>query len=265
MSSQFDVSLFRQQLDSQWLGHSVCYFEELESTNTYLKKISADEVEQGMLCLTDNQTRGRGQYERDWQSEPGENLTFSLALKPPSTERFHVLTLSCALALVEHLNNSLSENSSACIKWPNDVMFNDKKTAGLLTETVFSGNKFDRLVIGIGLNVNQTEFTDELEEKTTSIRKEIGKRINREKFLCDLLNRIEYKYNMWQRQQPDLLKSINRNVRGYGQWIGLKVDGEMREDTYKLLGIDETGQLLMLNHDGGIEKFSYEQIRLVTD
>jgi BirA family biotin operon repressor/biotin-[acetyl-CoA-carboxylase] ligase len=265
LSSQFDDSLFRQKLTSQWLGHSFCYFEELESTNTYLKKLPADEVKQGMICLTDNQTRGRGQYERNWQSAPEKNLTFSLAFLPSSAERFHVLTLACALALVEELNDFGRDNSTVCIKWPNDVLYNDKKIAGLLTETVFNGNKFDRLVIGIGLNVNQKIFSDELKETATSIRKETGKRINREGFLSELLNRIEYKYNLWQRQEQDLLKSINRNVRGYGQWIGLKVDGEMREDTYKLLGIDETGQLLMLNHDGGIEKFSYEQIRLVTD
>lgn len=265
MNSQFDVSLFRQQLNSQWLGQSFCYFEELESTNTYLKKLPADDVEQGMICFTDNQTRGRGQYERNWQSAPGENLTFSLAFLPSSAERFHVLTLACALALVEQLNESVNGDATACIKWPNDVLYNDKKMAGLLTETVFNGNKFDRLVIGIGVNINQEIFSDDLEEIATSIRKETGDRINREDFLAEFLNRIEYKYNMWQRQKQDLLKSINRNVRGYGQWIGLKVDGKMREDTYKLLGIDETGQLLMLNHDGGIEKFSYEQIRLVTD
>lgn len=265
MDSQFDVSLFQQQLSSQWLGQSCYYFKELESTNTYLKKLPSDEVEQGMICLTDNQTRGRGQYERNWQSAPGENLTFSLVFFPPSAERFHVLTLACALALVEYLNDSVSGGSTACIKWPNDVLYNDKKTAGFLTESVFNGNKFDRLVIGIGLNVNQQTFSDELRKTATSIRKETGRQICREELLSKLLKRIEYKYNMWHRQQPDLLRSINRNVRGYGQWIGLKVDGELREDTYKLLGIDETGQLLMLNHDGGIEKFSYEQIRLVTD
>lgn len=265
MNSQFDVSQFRQQLTSQWLGQSFCYFEELKSTNTYLKKLPAEEVEQGMICLTDDQIQGRGQYERNWHSAPGKNLTFSLAFLPPSSERFHVLTLACALALVEQLNDSVSSNGKACIKWPNDVLYNNKKIAGLLTETVFNGNKFDRLVIGVGLNINQKNFSDELADTATSIRKEIDKTIAREKYLSELLSRIEYKYNMWQRNQQDLLKSINRNIRGYGQWIGLKVDGEMRENTYKLLGIDETGQLLMLNHDGGIEKFSYEQIRLVTD
>lgn len=264
MSSLFDVSLFRNKLNTQWLGHSYCYFEELKSTNTYLKKLPPEEVKQGMICLTDNQLRGRGQYERNWQSEPAKNLTFSLIFLPPSTERFHVLTLACALAIVEHLN-AFEGGDAACIKWPNDVLLNGKKTAGLLTETMFNGNRFDRLVLGIGLNINQEKFPETLANKATSVKKEIGETVEREQFLSNLLSRIEHKYSLWQRQHQNLYIAINRNIRGYGQWVGLKVNGEMKPNTYKLLGIDETGQLLMLGHDGGIEKFTYEQIRLVTD
>lgn len=217
-----------------------------------------------MICITDHQTRGRGQYERNWESNPGANLTFSMVFLPLSSERFHVLTLACALAVVEHLNE-LDGSAIASIKWPNDVLLNSKKTAGLLTETMFNGNKFDRLVLGVGLNVNQEKFPEALTDKATSVKKETGKYIEREQFLCDLISRIEYKYSLWQRQQPDLHKIINRNIRGYGQWVGLKVNGELKPDAYKLLGIDQQGQLLVLDHEGGIETFTYEQIRLVTD
>jgi BirA family biotin operon repressor/biotin-[acetyl-CoA-carboxylase] ligase len=89
--------------------------------------------------------------------------------------------------------------------------------------------------------------------------------MNRETMLCDLLGRIEYKYRLWSRRKSDLLKSINRNIEGYGQWIRVIVNDKMLDDTYKLLGIDESGKLLMLNQDAGIESFSYEQIRLVVD
>jgi len=264
VNTQFDKTLYRQHLHTQWLGHGLCYFEELKSTNTYLKKRPAEDIEQGMLCLTDHQTQGRGQYERKWESEQGKNLTFSLAFVPSSAERFHVLTLASALALVEHLNDLL-DAPCACIKWPNDVLLNDKKMAGFLTETVFSGNTFDRLVIGIGINVNQEQFSEELADTATSIRLETGNEIDREIFLTDLLSRIEYKYNLWQRKKSGLLKSINRNIKGYGQWIGVKVNGQLRDKAYKLLGINEQGQLLVLNQDAGIETFSYEQIQLVTD
>lgn len=265
MDTQFDLNAFQRQLSTQWLGQGISYFQELHSTNSYVKSLSADEIEHGSLCITDNQTRGRGQYERNWESETGKNLTFSLVFTPPTTERFHVLTLACALALVEYLNEIVKENPCASIKWPNDVVLQNKKIAGLLTESMFNGNKLDRLVIGIGLNVNQEKFSPELKEKATSVRLEKEESVAREKLLADLLSRIEYSYHLWDRRKTDLLKSINQNIVGYGQWVGLKVNDELREGTFKLLGINETGKLLLLNKDGGIESFSYEQIRLVTD
>lgn len=241
------------------------FFEELESTNSYIKKLSGDEIEQGMLCLTDHQTKGRGQYERKWESERGKNLTFSLAFKPSANDRLHVLTLACALAIVEYLNDSVDGEPCACIKWPNDVMLNNRKVAGLLTETVFSGNVLDRLVIGIGLNVNQQKFPGEIAKGATSLSLEMKKSVNREKLLCDILQRIEHKYQLWDRHKNELIKEINRNIIGYGQWIGLIIDEQLQEDPYKLLGINEHGELMMLNQDGGLESFSYEQIRLVTN
>jgi BirA family biotin operon repressor/biotin-[acetyl-CoA-carboxylase] ligase len=264
LSSTFDRSVFLQQLHTRWLGHSFRYFEELASTNTYLKKLSSEEIEHGLFCLTDHQRRGRGQYERKWESGKGQNLTFSIALTPTDTGRFHVLTLACALGIVEKLNEFLNASCTA-IKWPNDIILNDKKTGGILTEAVFSGNTFDRLIIGIGLNINQKKFSDELEEVATSVSLEKGERVNRERFLADLLNRIEYKYTLWEQQQSSLIKTINRNIIGYGQWVGLKIDDETQDDLYKLLGIDENGALLMLNRDGGIDSFSYEQIQLITN
>lgn len=217
-----------------------------------------------MICLADDQIKGRGQYERSWESESGQNLTFSLAFRPQTTDGFHVLTLACALAIVDCIDELLSD-SKVCIKWPNDVMVNRKKIAGLLTETMFSGNTLDRLIMGIGLNVNQEVFSSEVSGTATSIVIEKGELVEREKLLSDLLSRIEYNYSLWQRRQPDLLKSINRNIIGYGEWVELSVNGRLLEDTFKMLGIDESGQLVVLSEDGELKSFSYEQIRLITD
>ncbi|TYP91732.1 BirA family transcriptional regulator, biotin operon repressor / biotin-[acetyl-CoA-carboxylase] ligase [Fodinibius salinus] len=264
MYSTFDQSVYQQELSTQWLGHSFSYFEELESTNSHVKNISAEEVTHGMVCLADDQIKGRGQYERNWESESGENLTFSLVFRPQTTDRFHVLTLACALAIVDYIDELLP-NSNVCIKWPNDVMIDQKKVAGLLTETMFSGNTLDRLIIGIGLNVNQKAFSSEVSGKATSIAIEKGQTVERENLLSELLSRIEYNYNLWQRRRQDLLKSINRNIIGYGQWIELIVNGQLLEDTFKMLGINKAGQLVVLGEDGELKSFSYEQIRLVTD
>lgn len=264
MSNSFDESAFGKKLSTQWLGQDFHYYASLPSTNTYIKKLAAEEVRQGMVVLTDNQLKGRGQYDREWESQPGQNLTFSMVFKPQGTEGFHVLTMTCALALVEQLK-AVDQKACAHIKWPNDVLLNDKKVAGLLTETVFLGNKLDRLVIGIGLNINQQVYHEDLTGKATSVRLETGKKISRELFLSKLLHRIEYKYHLWHRNQSDLLKKVNREIEGYGKWIGLRINGKKKDDPYKLLGVNESGRLVVLNKEGGLESFSYEQIRIITD
>lgn len=250
-------------LHTHWLGQSLLYFPQLGSTSTHLKKLSSDEVAHGTLCITDHQTKGRGQYERDWESKPGKNLTFTLAFKPTFAERFHVLTLTCAKVLVDQIEDNLGLKSS--IKWPNDVIIDDKKVGGLLTETTFSGNKLDRLLVGIGLNVNQDKFSEELDEVATSLKKEFGHKIDREKFLAEYLSRVEHEYSRWHKNDAELLKEINCKLVGHGNWVRLKVNGNVSEDKSKLIGVNEQGQLTVINNEGGIDTFSYEQIRLIAD
>lgn len=265
MLNTFDVKLFKQELDTQWLGRNVHHFDKLDSTNVYAKQLPKDQVSQGLICITDNQLKGRGQYDRGWESEPGKNLTFTLIFLPGRGERFHILTLACALSLVECLKNLTGSDECACIKWPNDVLLNDRKVAGLLTESIFTGDKVNRLLIGIGINVNQTTFSEDNKKKATSIAVETGKAISREKLLAAMMNRIEHTYGQWHTHNEDLLKSINRSIKGHGQRVKLKVDGTVREDKYKFIGISDEGSLLVLDKEDGIESFSYEQIRLIID
>src|SRR5699024_2760351 len=108
-------------------------------------------------------------------------------------------------------------------------------------------------------------FSSDLSSKATSLRLETGKRHPREHLLNELLRRIEFKYHLWNQKLPVLYRKINRKINGYGQWVRLVIDNKIQEGTYKLLGINEAGMLLVLNQEGGIESFSYEQIRIVTD
>ena len=229
----FEVNTFKNALTTQWLGHKVLYFEELESTNTYLKKLPADEISHGLLCLVDRQTKGRGQYEKSWDSQPEKNLTFTIALKPKESGRFHIFTLVCAKAIIDELEEEYG--LAPYIRWPNDLYVGDEKIAGLLTESTFSGNKIDRLLVGIGLNVNQEQFPDRLKDIAGSLKLLTGKELSREELLARVLSRIEYGYGRWHKQDP------------------------------QLLGINEKGQMAVINPEGEIETFSYEQIRIIAD
>ena len=245
------------------MGYDLHYFEELESTNSYMKQVGGDKIAHGSICLADHQTKGRGQYERNWVSAPGQNLTFTMAFRPSAAERLHVLTLTCARVAVQIIENSTG--IEAFIKWPNDIVLNGKKTGGLLTETVFSGNSLDRVLVGAGLNINQESFGPSLKESATSLSLETGSTFDREQLLADFMGLCEYYYGLWSRNDTALLKSINQKIIGYGEWIGLSVNGHDYSGRYKLIGINERGELAVINEDAEVETFSYEQIRLITD
>lgn len=259
----FRVNTFKKTLSTQWLGHDFSFFEELESTNTYAKKLPRNEITHGSLYLANYQTKGRGQYEKRWETRPGKNLTFTLVFIPQQSSSFHILTLACAKAIIDGIVERTG--LKALLKWPNDIFVEDKKIGGLLTESTFSGNKIDRLLVGIGLNINQEIFSEELQDKASSLKLLTGKKQSREQILADLLARIEYAYGRWHKRDRSLLKEINQKIQGYGQWVTLQIDKEIRDEPAKLLGINEYGQLAVINREGEIETFSYEQIRIIAD
>lgn len=259
----FDVNTFKKALTTRWLGHDLVYFQELDSTNTYLKKLPGREISHGLLCLVDSQTKGRGQYNKSWETKPGKNLTFTIAFKPSESGRFHIVTLVCAKAIIDELEDRYGLNPY--MKWPNDIFVGDKKIAGLLTESTFSGNKIDRLLVGIGLNVNQEDFPKELMNIAGSLKLLTGEKISREELLASLLSRMEYGYGRWHKRDQSQLKEINQKIEGYGRWVKLKIGDKIREKPGKLLGINEKGQMTIINPEGEIETFSYEQIRIIAD
>ncbi len=256
----FDQTLFEQHLATSWLGRSFTFFEELPSTNSYAKKVASEGSLHGALVLADHQTGGRGQSERQWHVQPKKNLTFSLVFEPQKAERFILLTLSCALAISEVINSRAK--LLAKLKWPNDILFNGKKLCGILTETQFSGNHLERMVIGIGLNINQTDFAGGLENTATSLAIETGITYQREKLLAEILQKIEYRYRHWSQFSPELIRAINQTLIGYGQWTHLKVNDKLLDGEYKFLGVNEVGELVALNKELDVQKFAFEQVRV---
>lgn len=101
--------------------------------------------------------------------------------------------------------------------------------------------------------------------KATSLKLESGSEFDRESLLAKYCNFLEYSYTQWHKNDTSLLRAINQKLVGYGQWIKLSVNGDSRPEKYKLLGINENGELTVINQESAVETFSYEQIRLHTD
>ncbi|HBX65533.1 MAG: biotin--[acetyl-CoA-carboxylase] ligase [Balneola sp.] len=256
----FNPELFEKHVATSWLGRSFYFFKELPSTNSYAKQMDSSAPHHGSLVVADHQTGGRGQYERKWQVEPGQNLTFSLVFEPLKGERFTLLTLACALAVSDVID--AQADISTKLKWPNDILCDGKKLCGILTETQFSGSKVERVVVGIGLNVNQKCFEGELKEKATSLSKESSGSFCREELLAEVVQKIEYYYRLWNQFSPDLVKHINRKMIGFGEWTNLIVNNEELEGEYKFLGVNDAGALLALDKDFDVKTFAYEQVRV---
>ena len=132
--------------------------ESTDSTSSHLAGI-AEGCAHGTAVMARVQTAGRGQRGNSWEAEPGMNITLSLLLRPEGIEpaRQFIISQAVSLAIVEMLD-SFIEADTVSIKWPNDIYVNDSKIAGILIENVISGSAISRSIVGVGLNVNQTEF-----------------------------------------------------------------------------------------------------------
>lgn len=187
------------------------YQPVLPSTNDALKTRESDDFVHGMCLVTGHQTAGRGQHRREWKTTPGENLTFSLGLKPPARLNVHNLLHVAGLSVAKALDETGLHPS---IKWPNDVLVNGRKICGILTEATYQGNKLRRYIIGTGINVNQTEFEEELSTTATSVLNE-GADISREDLLSAFFKLFSTYYKMWESQRKVWLDEYNSYLQGF--------------------------------------------------
>lgn len=259
----FNCDLYRSNLNTAWLGADLIYKESVTSTNSLMKSAGESEFEHGSICVADHQTQGKGQYQRTWESEKGENLTFTIAFKPGSGDRLPLLTLCCALGVARAIDREGIENCK--IKWPNDLLIDGSKIAGVLTESVFLGRSPERVLVGIGLNVNQKTFGDAVGAEATSMALENNAPVSREKILCAILSEIEHLYTRWHHRDTELCKDVNDRLIGFGQWVNISINDEMQENKYKFLGMNDKGECVMLNEGLNVHTFSYEQIRVFPD
>lgn len=257
----FNTNQFKKKLQTEWLGSDFIYKTETASTNSDLKRLPSDHLIHGTVLLTDSQVGGRGQYERSWISETGKNLTFTIALKPHDQDRLSLLNLVSAWGVIQALNGIYG--CHFYLKWPNDILTSSGKAGGILTESIFNGSKLGRVLVGIGLNVNQLVFPGL--NKATSLALEVGEPCCREELLCRILEDIEQAYKKWQKHDIRLIHDINRSLDGFGGWVRYSVNGNKKEGKVKFLGINEKGHLRILKSDMEVKIFTYEQIRIHTD
>ena len=220
-------------------------FKTLESTNQYLQNLLNEGIDiVDNIVVTDYQTSGKGQGKNVWESEDGKNLLFSIALDMSflKAENQFILTQIVSVTMINVLKNYLPEESLS-IKWPNDIYFNDKKIAGILIKNEIKGMMMGTSIIGIGLNVNQTSFDDNL-PNPISMKMITGKDFD----LDELLSAISYQLSVNSQQstannQPPTANSYIKHLYRYKQWASYEHEGSVKE--MMIIGYDQFGRLIL--------------------
>lgn len=182
--------LLKKQLNTKFIGQTIKYIPELDSTNNEAKRNT--HFPDGTLFLTDMQTGGKGRLGREWLSEPGTGIYMSLLLFPNlPAEEISQITLIAGIAVCRALGNN------SRIKWPNDIVIASKKICGILTESITANDGMSSVICGIGINVNSSSFPEELSDKATSLFMETGKKYSREKKIANVLNEFEMLYEQF--------------------------------------------------------------------
>ena len=181
--------------DTAVVGRTLRCFEQLDSTNLYLKRAAAEGAPDGLAVLADAQTAGRGRRGRSFQSAGGKGLYLSVLLRPPLTqEALLPLTGLCAVSVCDAVEEVTGTRPQ--IKWTNDLVLRGRKLGGILTELVTVGARLDAVVIGIGLNVSQQadDFSGEVAGLATSLSLALGREFSRDALAAALLHALDRLY-----------------------------------------------------------------------
>jgi BirA family biotin operon repressor/biotin-[acetyl-CoA-carboxylase] ligase len=243
----FDLEKFDIKLDTDTIGRHFIYAQEVPSTNTELLNNKNDYDSNGTVIFAENQTKGKGRMNRQWYSTKNMNLTFSILITDPRylRKKVNMLNYSASLAVALSIENLFQLHTE--LKWPNDVLIAGKKVAGILIESTSSGSKIDRLVLGIGINVNQSSFQGKFTLEPTSIRNELGHSVERERVLAEVLNHFEELLGNAISSPNIILNEWRERCGMIGKHITVMNDENTKRGIFE--DIDEDGFLILRSTD----------------
>jgi BirA family biotin operon repressor/biotin-[acetyl-CoA-carboxylase] ligase len=243
------------------VGHKIIRLDKVDSTNTFLSEnLNNSDFFEGIIVVANQQLKGRGQGQNIWLSKDGENLLFSILLKP-----------KCDLNYQYHLNQLIA--NSICqtlklygldsqIKWPNDILVKNKKIAGILIENKIKGKILDSSIVGIGLNIEQSEFPKEL-VNPTSMLLELQKNIDKDDVLNSFIIQLEKNYFQFKRKEFDLInKEYQSNLFGKNKKISFLIKNKRVEGVLKL--VNNQGQLVVEINDA-LQNYSNSEIKIIME
>ena len=249
-----DLAKVRGYLDAKRLGTKFHYFDEIGSTNTHARELAEKGAAEGEVVLAESQTHGRGRLGRRWESPPLANLYFSVILRPKlAPVHAPQITLTAAVALAEAIDSLIP--LSPVIKWPNDILVNGKKLAGILAEAVCTPERVEYVILGIGVNVNcpVDAMPQELRQRATSLFDVTRIHMDREFVLRRLIQDLDRCYGDLEQFG---FEAIAPQWEARFGLRGKRVRVELRDQVLigRARGLARDGALLVEGDDGILQK-----------
>jgi BirA family transcriptional regulator, biotin operon repressor / biotin---[acetyl-CoA-carboxylase] ligase len=262
---RFDAESFQRQLRTRVLGRTCYAHEVLTSTNTTMFTLGRLGDPEGTIVVAERQTAGRGQADKVWISPPHRNLYVSVLLRPAiAPAQAPLLSLMAAAALVDTLRRA---GAVAGIKWPNDVLIQERKVAGILTEMELQHEAVQFVVVGIGVNVNMTgeeleQYLGPIAHTATSLQVSSGRALSREALLANLLQDLEQCYNQFCTHGAQVLHNAweARSIM-HGRRISARTPAATWEGMAE--GIDQAGRLRLRQDDGSLLMLTSAEVRFL--
>jgi BirA family biotin operon repressor/biotin-[acetyl-CoA-carboxylase] ligase len=228
--------------------------ESVDSSNNYaMGLIHEGMASDGLICLARHQWAGKGQRGKTWLSEPGQNLTMSLVIIPSSLQISHQFLFSAAVALGILDQVRLFEVKNWTIKWPNDIFWNDRKAAGILIESIIQGNDWPWAVVGIGMNLNQESFPEEI-PNAISLKQITATQYDPVELARSLLSTIKNRITILENDPDRIIHDYNQSLYKRNQSVALRKGNELLIAT--ISAVDTDGILHTDNgsfHSGDIQ------------
>ena len=246
-------------MHTEWVAKEVLYFDTIDSTNTKAQELAEKGYPSGTLVVADKQESGKGRRGRSWVSPSGTGIFMTLMIKPDiNPNNASMLTLVAALAVAKAITSVTGEE--ALIKWPNDIVVNSKKVCGILTEMNAQFDYINHIVVGIGINVHNESFPEEISQMASSLMIEAGgKRFHRAQIIAETMSYFEQYYDTFLKTQDlsalvreydELLVNRNKSVRVLdpkepfdGKAMGITPKGELIVDTWESRKLVSSGEV----------------------
>lgn len=231
---------------------NIIHLEQIDSTNTEARRQAMQGIAEGLVITAEKQTAGKGRRGRSWESPEGENLYFSMLLRPEvPIDKTPMLTLIMALSVAKAVNKFCELDP--LIKWPNDLVLSGKKICGILTEMHMSESQIEDVIVGTGINVNQELFSSELVDKATSLLLESNRKLDKKQLLEVVLVEFAMLYETFLEVQDLSFIQEEYNGRLVNRNKEVLVLEPGNEYQAVARGINSKGELLVVKEDGSEE------------